>query len=243
MRLIEIAARAIPPSPRRVPGRLRLAVVPVVVATVVAGVWVTGGLLTNDEVVAKTATAAWFAVAGCVAVAAALRWRRLAAAVLVSYLLTAVSIGVFLLWSSTVDRVVNEDVVVAQAAAPSTAAPGHSQPPPRAGGPRLLAAGAFRSGEHTTTGVARLLERPDGGQAVTLTALSTSPGPDLRVYLARGDGRSVAGAVDLGRLKGNKGTQQYAVPATVDGRGYGAVLIWCRAFSVPFGVATLTAAG
>ncbi len=243
MELMERAARVVPPSPRRVQGWLRLAVVPVVAAVVVAGVWVTGALLTNDEVVAKGATVGWFALAGGLAAASALRWRRLAVPILASYLVTAVSAGGLLLWSSTVDRVVNEDVVTAAPAVPPVGAGGDAHPVPPAAGARLLAQGSFRSGEHPTTGVVRLLRRPDGGQVVTLTALSTSPGPDLRVYLARGDGGSVAGAADLGRLKGNKGTQQYVVPAGVDAEEYGAVVVWCRAFSVPFGVATLAAVG
>jgi hypothetical protein len=268
MGLVTRAARVVPPSPARIRGWLVVAVVPLVVGVTAAGVWVTGGLLTDDEVLAKGATAAWFALAGGCAVVAALRWRRLAVPVLGAYLLTVTGLGGYLMWSSTVNRVVNEDVVTAAPAAAESpqAAPGPtgtggptgspgptgtpgttvspSVPPSAApvAGPRLLAEGDFRSGEHTTTGTARVIERPGGAQVVTLTALSTSPGPDLRVYLAHGDGSSVAGAADLGRLKGNQGTQQYPVPAGVDARRYGAVVIWCRAFSVPFGTATISPA-
>ena len=46
------------------------------------------------------------------------------------------------------------------------------------------------------------------------------------------------GAVDLGGLKGNRGDQQYSYLAEVDAAGR-AVVIWCRAFSAPFGSATL----
>jgi len=252
-----LGERVVPQSPSRVPGWLVVALAPMVVGVVAAGVWVTGGLLTDNEVLAKGATVAWFALAGGGAVATALRWRRLAVPVLGGYLLTVTVLGGYLVWSSTVDRVVNEDVVTAAPAAPagpSQVAPGPAgtagpagipgttagRPAAPPAGPRLLAEGDFRSGEHTTTGTARVIELPSGAQVVTLTALSTSPGPDLRVYLARGDGSSVAGAADLGRLKGNRGTQQYPVPAGVDARRYGAVVIWCRAFSVPFGTATLT---
>jgi hypothetical protein len=44
--------------------------------------------------------------------------------------------------------------------------------------------------------------------------------------------------VDLGALKGNRGNQQYRVPAGVRLRGR-AVVIWCRAFSARFGSAVL----
>jgi len=46
------------------------------------------------------------------------------------------------------------------------------------------------------------------------------------------------GAVDVGALKGNRGDQQYRLPtgARLAGRS---VVIWCRAFSAPFGSAVL----
>src|SRR5439155_5530360 len=140
-----------------------------------------------------------------------------------------------------------ERVVAAEPAAtraPSPGGTGSARPPVPAApaGPTLLARGRFRSGAHTTTGLAAVLRQPAGQQVLTLTELDTSPGPDLRVYLARGDGSDVRGALDLGRLKGNKGTQQYVVPSTVDASGYGAVVVWCRAFSVAFGAATLVPA-
>lgn len=37
-------------------------------------------------------------------------------------------------------------------------------------------------------------------------------------------------------LQGNRGNQQYVVP---DGAAAGAVVIWCRAFTVAFGTASL----
>ena len=42
---------------------------------------------------------------------------------------------------------------------------------------------------------------------------------------------------DLGGLKGNKGMQQYDVPAGLD--RYATVVIWCRAFTIAFGKADL----
>jgi hypothetical protein len=185
-------------------------------------------------------------VAGVLALAVAVRRRALAVPVIAAYAVTAAVVGGYLLYSSEVDKVVEEDVVVAGPA------PG-PQPPVAAGAPSAgassapkpavpvrLASGSFVSKAHPTSGDAAVVRRPDGSLVVTLTKLDTDPGPDLRVYLVRGDGSKVSGGVDLGALKGNKGTQQYAVPATVADRDLGAVVIWCRAFSVSFGVAALS---
>jgi Electron transfer DM13 len=109
-----------------------------------------------------------------------------------------------------------------------------------AAGPVQLARGPFRSHEHTTAGTARVIRDTDGRRYLTLTAFSTSPGPDLRVRLVRGDTSDggADGAVDLGALKGNRGDQQYAIPRAVD-LGDHTVVIWCRAFSAAFGSAQL----
>ena len=173
----------------------------------------------------------------------------LALPVLGAFVLTAGSLGGYLLWTSTVDRVVVEDVLSADdpSAATPTATTRPTGPGPTTAaptgpaGPVLVGRGAFRSGEHETTGTAALLRRPDRTAVVTLTALDTSPGPDLRVYLVPGSGDTVRGALDLGALRGNRGTQQYDVPARTNLARYGSVVIWCRAFSVAFGTATLSA--
>ena len=83
----------------------------------------------------------------------------------------------------------------------------------------------------------------DGRRFLTLTAFTTSRGPDLRVRLVPGDSSDggAKGAVDLGALKGNRGDQQYRLPAGVQLAGR-SVVVWCRAFSAPFGSASLRAA-
>jgi Electron transfer DM13 len=62
--------------------------------------------------------------------------------------------------------------------------------------------------------------------------------------VAAGDARDnatvkQAGFVDLGPLKGNKGDQNYEVPASVDLAKYRAVTIWCARFNVNFATAPL----
>jgi hypothetical protein len=67
--------------------------------------------------------------------------------------------------------------------------------------------------------------------------LKVTNGPDLYVYLATDTGSSEF--VDLGRLKGNIGNQNYVIPDGTDLTKYNTVLIWCKLFSVLFGSAEL----
>jgi len=205
---------------------------------VVAGVWVTGAALTEDATVAMVLTGVWFATAGGLAVLAGLHWRCLAVPVVASWLAASMAVGGFLLLTSTVHRVVDEDVVTVPSASGSPSPATGGEPTTGAAtakGPEALSTGRFSADVHPTWGRATLVEKPGGVRALTLTRFETDPGPDLRVYLVPGDGSSVRGALDLGALKGNKGDkgdQQYDVPADAPD---GAVVIWCRALSVAFG--------
>jgi len=218
----------------RIPLWLRLALVPLVAAIVLAGIWVAGGVLTNDFRLSMLLTAVWLGIAGLAALAVALRWRRLALPVLGTVIVTAVSVMGYLLYASSVDKVVDEQVAVA---APTPAAPA----PAQAGAPRnvALGRGVFESAAHETSGKATLIRLAEGRRVLTLTRFETDPGPDLRVYLVTGDVDDLGDVVDLGALKGNRGDQQYDVSRSVDTKRYRTVVIWCRAFSVAFGSARL----
>ena len=196
---------------------------------VVAGAWAAGGVLTDDALTAKALTGGWFVVTGLVAAGLARSRRVPAVAVLTAWLVTTGVTGGFLLVTSTVDRVVHERVVTAPTGTDPTTV-GRSAPVAT-----LEASGRFRDGAHDTRGTASLVRTPDGRRVLTLPGFATAPGPDLRVYAVPGRA-GVDGAVDLGRLKGNKGDQQYVVPRAVS---VGSVVVWCRAFSVDFGTAVL----
>ena len=111
----------------------------------------------------------------------------------------------------------------------------------------VLLSGRFRSHAHETVGTAAVHELGDR-RVLRLTGFSTSNGPDVRVYLvAAGDATdnetvTKAGFVELGKLKGTQGDQNYDIPAGLDLEKYRAVTIWCRRFSVNFGTAPLTPA-
>jgi len=214
---------------------------PVVALVVALGVWVTGGLLTDDEQVARVLTGLWFGASGLVAAVVAWRHRWLAAPVMAGYLLVAVGLGGFLAYTSTVDQVVDEDVVVAEPA-PTTSNGSAGQQQDEADQENvLLARGDFEAQAHPTAGTASVIRTPKGS-VLTLTEFETDPGPDLRVYLVAAGASGVEGGTDLGAMKGNQGNQQYEVPdAAARGDLSGTkVVIWCRAFSVAFGTARLS---
>ncbi|MEV4828053.1 DM13 domain-containing protein [Micromonospora sp. NPDC049257] len=118
--------------------------------------------------------------------------------------------------------------------------------------PVVVSRGEFVSHEHDTSGTARIVRTADGGHRLELVGLDTSNGPDLKVWLTDQPvrtGRAGWGVfddgrrVELGRLKGNKGDQAYAIPSGADPAGLTSVAIWCQRFAVSFGAAPLVPVG
>ncbi|MDY6999568.1 MAG: DM13 domain-containing protein [Actinomycetota bacterium] len=113
----------------------------------------------------------------------------------------------------------------------------------------VVAQGDLVSQEHDTSGTVQLLRLPDESLVVRVADLETSDGPDLKVWLTDApvtpglDGAGVFDDgrwVDLGSLKGNRGSANYPVPAGTDVDGLSSVSIWCDRFNVSFGAAELT---
>ncbi|MFI1714682.1 DM13 domain-containing protein [Streptomyces litmocidini] len=178
--------------------------------------------------------------------------RRRRAAVVVAGLVAAVAGSVwFEPWALWVDETVNEALPSASATprGPTTDEPSSASPVPVPSGPVTVARGTFVSHEHATTGVVRIVRLADGTHTLRIEGLDTSNGPDLHVRLSDApvkegkagwdvfdDGRHV----DLAELKGNKGDQNYPLPAGFDWSAYPSVSIWCDRFDVSFGAAALT---
>jgi hypothetical protein len=138
-------------------------------------------------------------------------------------------------WTTFRDKTVVEDVATGVAAS-------QVQAGSNAGDNVQVASGSFVALAHGASGTAAVVELASGDRVLTFTDLDTDNGPDLRVYLVAGPVNSdadVGDFVDLGGLKGNKGTQQYAIPAGTDTQRYSTVVIWCRAFTVSFAKAEL----
>lgn len=158
----------------------------------------------------------------------------------VGALVAAAALALFQPWKLWIDTTVDETLPTT--AATVAAAADSAQP-------MVVARGSFVSHEHDTTGSAQILRLPDGTRLLRIENLDTSNGPLLKVWLsdatvrAGGDGWRVfddGRHLDLGPLKGNKGTQNYTIPADVDLSGYRSVSIWCARFHVSFGAAALT---
>jgi hypothetical protein len=138
-----------------------------------------------------------------------------------------------------VNKRVNEGLLTASVSA---------QTGERAATPTIVLRGAFHSVAHETKGTASVHELGGGSRVLRLTDFATSNGPDVRVYLIAAQDASdneivtKSGYLELGRLKGNQGDQNYDIPAGADLTKYRAVTIWCRRFGVNFATAPLTPA-
>lgn len=106
-----------------------------------------------------------------------------------------------------------------------------------------LTTGSFSGIEHRASGTATVYQ--SGEQFVLRFEDDTDiqNGPDLYVWLLAADsyeGGAPAGYIDLGKLTGNVGGQNYDLPPEFDPSIHRAVLVWCLRFAVPFATAPLS---
>ena len=112
---------------------------------------------------------------------------------------------------------------------------------------KTLETGTFHGKVHQTSGRATIYQQTDGKLILRLTNFKTSNGPDVHVILvalkdAEDDFNFVkanTGRVELGKLKGNQGDQNYEIPAGTDLAKYETVSIYCERFNANFGAAPL----
>lgn len=109
-------------------------------------------------------------------------------------------------------------------------------------GPTVTSGGTFFGIGHSAEGTTGVYELD--GEFVLRFEDDTDiqNGPDLYVWLLEGaeyDGGDPGAYLDLGKIKGNIGGQNYALPAEYDPEIHRFVLIWCLRFSTPFAGAPL----
>ena len=112
---------------------------------------------------------------------------------------------------------------------------------------QAVAMGNFKDADafHRGSGTATIYRTPDGSEVLRLEDLDVTNGPALHVVLSthpdpeRSQQVKQEGFVDLGDLKGNRGNQNYPIPAGVDTSIHKSVVIYCYPFAVVFSVATL----
>jgi Electron transfer DM13 len=123
---------------------------------------------------------------------------------------------------------------------PSPSAKSAATPSPSAA-PVVERSGTFAGADdfHFGQGTARLIETAPGTFTVRLEDFAVRNGPDLFVYLSTSGEGYADGAIELGRLKADRGNQNYEVPAGSDLSEVASVVIWCKQFAVLFATAAL----
>ena len=113
--------------------------------------------------------------------------------------------------------------------------------------PLILSTGKFQGADsfHKGEGVAAVIDVDGTRRVLRFESFSVTNGPDLRVYLTahpnpQSQDDVTSGAyIELSKLKGNKGNQNYDIPDDIDVDDFNTVLIYCKPFHVVFATAPL----
>ncbi len=140
--------------------------------------------------------------------------------------------GIYLFGPLFYDRVVDEEVTLVAS-------------------DEVIGTGTFSGVDewHQGQGTATLVRLESGDIEIRFEGFEVTNGPDLEVWLSnhefpRENGDVSGGEwIDLGRLKGNVGSQAYILPADADLELVKSVTIWCEQFGVLFASASLVGAG
>ncbi|MEX0649475.1 MAG: DM13 domain-containing protein [Candidatus Andersenbacteria bacterium] len=153
-----------------------------------------------------------------------------------------VAVGIWLAAPLFYDKEVSEELPgVLPTATPGSSLPQMQQTPEAVISPAVsvLGEGQFVGFDelHQAAGTARIID-VDGKKYVRFeNDFTVTNGPDLYVYF--GNNGKYDSSTNLGRLKGNVGSQNYEIPDTINPDNYSEVWVWCRAFFVPFGKAVV----
>ena len=139
-----------------------------------------------------------------------------------------------------------DDAVAPTTTAPppptTTAAATTTTEPPAPSGPVTVRSGEFFGINHSAEGTATIYEQ-DGRHVLRFEDnTDIQNGPDLYVWVlaaAEYEGGNPTDYIDLGKIKGNVGGQNYELPEDFDPAADHSVLIWCLRFDSPFAAAPL----
>jgi hypothetical protein len=202
-------------------------------------------LYPNRVLIAVLAIAAIILIA---TVARRRRWDRVARRhprVAGSLLAAALFLGLPLAWYLASPLVLSTTINEPPPAGPGPGtSPSAETPSPAvepSGTSSAVRSGTFKGADefHFGRGTALLIETEPGRYVVRLEDFEVRNGPDLYVYLSPMPEGYADGAIELGRLKADKGSQNYDVPAGADVGRVQSVVVWCKQFAVQFAVATL----
>ncbi|GAA2581532.1 DM13 domain-containing protein [Actinomadura fulvescens] len=170
----------------------------------------------------------------------------------------ALGLALFQPWKLWVDQSVDEaaPVVASDPAVDSGERSARSDRPDGSAGPtgsagstgpqELFSTNEWNSVSHgQTTGKVKVYRLANGDRVLRLENLKTSNGPDLRVMLSKGGYETQhdlgPDRLELGRLKGNKGSSNYTVKPGTDLNEYRSVVVWCKRFDAVFAAAPIRA--
>ncbi len=225
---------------------------PLVVITLLVGLWFWSGVVAPGYWSAIVLGVLWFVACSVIFGRVGKERPELRPWLRGTFLLCSLAAVVGFYWTSVRDTVVDEQVVTgvpaskAPKAAADPLAPQAERPQAkrrakaeakakarRKPRPRMNVVertGTVRPQSHSASGTARVVKLAAGGRRLTLSGgFEIDPGPQVRVYLATDAGGETY--EDLGALKGTKGDQQYTIPAGVDVGRYDTVVFWCVPFS------------
>ena len=98
--------------------------------------------------------------------------------------------------------------------------------------------------DHESRGMAKLYKQPDGSMILRLNDFYVEPGPDMYIFVAKAadihqPSDLQAGYLELSKLKGSEGNQNYPLPDDFDPALYNNVVIWCEEYQVLMAVAPI----
>ncbi|MBT3419326.1 MAG: DM13 domain-containing protein [Candidatus Magasanikbacteria bacterium] len=110
--------------------------------------------------------------------------------------------------------------------------------------PKVLSVGSFVDVAHHGSGEAKIINLGEGkGNVLRFENFNVSNGPDLRVLFSKNESITKSSElgeyIELGKLKGNIGSQNYILEEGLNLEEYKTVVIYCKPFRVVFNTATI----